>query len=491
MMKRLVIIMLGSLLAMSSLSACTEKEGGQNVPGTGNGTTDLALTNLERSMQIIDAAVENYFEPSGMAMSRFYNPYTGTKSGELGSVWMYTSSIEAVNSVLSALEAVKEKHPDVYSAHFDRYVTLLDRLYTNLDYYKGTFTLVSFTQTKEWSVYAVNRSGTPGGADCKGVLNVYDDQMWLVRELIDSYEITGKKDYLAKAEYLTEYVLDGWDPHLDANGNEIGGIPWGPGYSTKHSCSNGPMIYPLVKLHELYKGKSDQVTYRYIDADNRRQEKTVSKAVYYLDFARKVYDYQYDNLLREDGVYADMMGGWSIPANVPGDMIGEQGIWYEVVDGVTYKGSTPLSRAEGEAYTYNSGTMLSGAAGLYRATGDARYYTELKALTDKSFEFFATLDGTKKGYYSYQLGGFRVWFDCVLMRGYVDAYGAYSNAALPIDSFQQNLDYGYGNYLYEDMLPTSLLAGWALDKSKNNIEAMFTFAFATEYAVLSRYISEN
>lgn len=479
----------GTFLAFSSLSACAGMDEGQEGNDQNKVTADLSLRNLERSMQIADAAFENYFDRSGMAMSRFYNPYTGQKSSEIGSVWMYTSSIEAVNSILGALEASKDKYPDIYSANRERYVALLDRLYDCLDYYMGTFTLVSFTQTRQWSVYAVNRAATEGGADCKGVLNVYDDQMWLIRELIDSYELTGNDEYLAKAEYLTEYVLDGWDPHMDAAGNEVGGIPWGPGYSTKHSCSNGPMIYPLVKLHDLYKGKPDQTTLRYIDTYNRRQEKTVLKADYYLDFARKVYEYQFSNLLREDGVYADMMGGWSIPGNVPDDMRGEQGIYYEVVDGVKYKASTPLSRAEGEAFTYNSGTMLSGGAGLYKATGESRYFTELKNLSDKSFAYFAKLDATKEGYYTYQLGGFRVWFDCVLMRGYVDAYDSYSNTALAIDSFQQNLDYAYDNYLYEDMLPTSLLIGWNVDKGKNNIEAMFEFAFATEYAVLSRYIS--
>lgn len=489
---RLVLIIVGAFLTFSSISACAGIEDGQEGNGTTPGTvTDYALRNLERSMQIADAAFDHYFDQSGMAMSRFYNPYTQQKSSELGSVWMYTSSIEAVNSILSALEASKSRYPDLYAANHDRYVTLLDRLYDCLDYYKGTYTLVSFTQTRQWSVYAVNRAQTAGAADCAGVLNVYDDQMWLIRELIDSYELTGNAEYLEKAEYLTGYVLDGWDPHRDASGNEIGGIPWGPGYSTKHSCSNGPMVYPLVKLHHLYKGKNDQITYRYIDSYNRRQEKTVAKADYYLDFARKVYEYQYTNLLREDGVYADMMGGWSIPDNVPGELRGAEGIYYEIVDGVKYKASTSLSRAEGEAYSYNSGTMLSGAAGLYEATGDVRYYSELKALADKSFAYFADLDATVVGYYTYQLGGFRIWFDCVLLRGYSDAYQAYSNTALPIDSFQQNLDYGYDNFLYNGMLPSNLLLGWAVDKSKNNIEAMFEFAFATEYAVLSRYISVN
>jgi hypothetical protein len=56
-----------------------------------------------------------------------------------------------------------------------------------------------------------------------------------------------------------------------------------------------------------------------------------------------------------------------------------------------------------------------------------------------------------------------------------------------IDSFQKNLDYAWDNFLYEDMLPTSLLGGWNMDRSKNSVEAMFTFAFASEYAVLAKY----
>ena len=34
------------------------------------------------------------------------------------------------------------------------------------------------------------------------------------------------------------------------------------------SCSNGPIVSPLVWLHEIYKGKSDEVTYGYVAADN-------------------------------------------------------------------------------------------------------------------------------------------------------------------------------------------------------------------------------
>jgi len=91
------------------------------------------------------------------------------------------------------------------------------------------------------------------------------------------------------------------------------------------------------------------------------------------------------------------------------------------------------------------------------------------------------------GYYTYDISGFRNWFNGVLMRGYVDFYPSYSKAGTYIDSFQKNLDYGYDQFLYNGFLPTNLLVGWSRTNSKNNTEGMFNFAFAAEYAVLSRY----
>ena len=66
-------------------------DGGTDIPA-GN----LPMQNVARAIELIDNAVECYFTGTGMAMSRYYNPYTGNRSSELGSVWMYTSSIEAV-----------------------------------------------------------------------------------------------------------------------------------------------------------------------------------------------------------------------------------------------------------------------------------------------------------------------------------------------------------------------------------------------------------
>ena len=443
----------------------------------------LAERNLSRAMELVDIAMKVHFSGDGMVLSRYYNPYTDTLSDEVGSVWMYTSAIEAVNAILHALQAGKEVgNETLYNLHFNRYADQLRELYENADFYLGTFVLTSYTQTKEWTVYGVNRGASKGNAKVEGVENVYDDQMWLARELLESYKLTNEKQYLEKAEYLTEYVLDGWDATIDENGNENGGITWGPGYVTKHACSNGPMVSPLVWLHEHYQDKNDEIEHRFIDPSDKKSRRTVKsrKSDYYLSFARKIYEWQKKALLRSDGVYDDMMGGCT-----PGSP------QTETIDGISYRQGIKCHDRVGPAISYNSGTMLSGAADLYRVTGDEMYSHEGTELSDASFTYFATESTMLPGYFTYDISGFRNWFNGVLMRGYVDFYPYCKNVAIYIDTFQQNLDYGYQHFLFEGFLPTNLLAGWSHDNSNNKTEGMFTFTFAAEYALLSRYELTN
>jgi predicted alpha-1,6-mannanase (GH76 family) len=456
-------------------------------PGTVE-TGNLAEQNLRRAMQIADSAVLAHFTGNGMAMARYYNPYTKARSSEIGSIWMYTASIEAVNAIMHALKAFKDKgKPELYNAHFSRYTELLARLYDNADYYRGSFYLTSYTRSQEshqqWSVYAVNRSSGKDGANVTGVLNVYDDQQWFIRELVESYKITGENAYLEKAEYLAEYVLDGWDCSRNANGEEVGGIPWGPGYATKHACSNGPMISPLVWLHEIYKGKNDEIEHRDIDPSDRktRRIQMEKKSDYYLDFAVKIYAWQKRYLLRSDGVYDDLRGGDNSKVNDT-----------EVVNGQTYKKGVALQGSAGPAITYNSGSMLSGATDLYRATNTSSYLVDARNLSDAGFSYFAKLGETVAGYYTYDISGFRNWFNGVLMRAYAETYSVYNNVSAALKSFQDNLDYAYKNFFYKGFLPANLLVGWSRSGTQNNnIEGMFTFAFAAEYAVLARYEIEK
>src|SRR5882672_7919338 len=68
----------------------------------------LSEQNLRRAMELTDNAIASHFTGDGMAMARYYNPYSEVRSEEKGSVWMYTSAMEAVNAVLLSLEAQKE-----------------------------------------------------------------------------------------------------------------------------------------------------------------------------------------------------------------------------------------------------------------------------------------------------------------------------------------------------------------------------------------------
>lgn len=114
-------LLLLTLVACSNDSAVDEKpdNGGTYVPG------NLPVQNVARAIELIDNAVECYFTGTGMAMSRYYNPYTGNRSSELGSVWMYTSSIEAVNAAMKAMKTGKTKgETALYDSHFNRYKEL-------------------------------------------------------------------------------------------------------------------------------------------------------------------------------------------------------------------------------------------------------------------------------------------------------------------------------------------------------------------------------
>lgn len=475
-MRKYIFVATFFVLLFAFAGGC-KSQSGKDIRNRHN--SPLAEQNIRRAIELLDNAVSAHLIGDELAMARFYNPYTGTRSDETGSIWMYTAVIESVNAVLQSLHKQKEMgSATLYNQHHAKYVRLLKALYDNADYYLGTFELVSYTQTSQWSVYGVHRAREKGKAKVEGIENVYDDQMWFVRELLHSYKLTGEPPFLEKAEYLTGYVLDGWDCTFDPDGNESGGITWGPGYVSKHSCSNGPMVSPLVWLHEIYKEKNDEIAYRYISPSDKKTRRTewVKKSRYYLDFAKKVYDWQKKHLLRPDGVYDDFMGG-CVPREPQ----------TETIEGIVYRKGIVCRDRVGPPYTYNSGTMLSGAVDLYRVTGEDHYLEDARKLSDASFSYFAKQGTEIPGYYTYDVSGFSNWFNGVLMRAYVEFQPYCGGMSDYIATFQQNLDYGYGNYLQNGILPTNLLAGWDEDIAKNNTEGMFSFTFAAEYALLAQY----
>ena len=444
--------------------------------------TVMQVRNITRAMALVDSAVSKCFSGNDMKMADVYN-FNTSKAEGTADVWPYTAALEAVNSILEGLEVIKDSDPVLYAANYDRYVKLLSSLYDNLDYYRGTLSLKSYAFVGTWIVYGVHRGSAKGGATVTGIENVYDDQMWIMRELVRAYKLTGNTKYLNRAERLASYIIDGWDCSLDSDGNEYGGITWGPGYNSKHSCSNGPAISPLVWLSQIYADKTSTAVYRYINPDKTRSAKSMPKSEYYLMYAKKIYDWQLSTLYDSShGVYYDMVGA-------------NNTIKYETIGGVTYRAHVETGSPGGTAYTYNTGTMICGGADLYNATGIIQYKNDVVKTANMSNAYFdrvKSINGELYYYYPYDqntASGFNEWFDDVYMRAMVDAYDIAQRASqTACDNFQKTLDYAYDKYLNDGFLPNDFLGGWG---SNTSTKPFHQLAFASEYAMLVQYLAKS
>ena len=448
---------------------------------------NTALADLQRAIAITDATLASSFTGNDLRMYDTYNT-ANHQGGGTADVWPYTAALEAHCSVLEALEALKDVDTELYAETHDRYVTRLRRLFDNLAYYAGTYQLNSYARVARWTIYGVHRAGSKGAATVTGIENVYDDQMWICRELVRAYRLTADEDYLKKAEYLANYCIDGWDCCLDADGKEYGGISWGPGYNSKHACSNAPLIQPLVWLADIYRAEdeAEDLRYYYILPDSTREYKLVRHSDLYLNMAQKLYAWQKEKLLnRSTGLYWDMCGA----------VTGE--IQYIKIGRFNYRDHVNINGPSGTAYTYNSGTMLAGAAELYRVTADEAYHSDLNDLCRNTYQRFSTRSRVNGQMFrqwptdDQATSGFNTWFDNVLMRAYVDAE-AYnddtSSATDALTSFRQNLDYAWDNFRRDDLLPIHLLKGW---DNGDVTKGFHQLAFASEYAMLAVWQSRQ
>ena len=449
---------------------------------------DIAVANLKRGIELSDNIFNKMFRKQTGRLSFYYDIATKSQK-DVVSVWEYTAAFETVNSVLEGLEEVKEAEPELYAETHDRYVQLLSDLYSGLGYYQGAYTesapLISYTGPNAWSpVYGVHRASVKGNANVQGIENVYDDQMWIIREMVRAYNNTGDVQYLQTAEALTAYVLDGWDCNLKANGEEYGGITWGPGYTSKHSCSNGPLISPLVWLSEIYSTADNaekEVTYYVLDKAGKREQVTRKKSEYYLDFAKKIFDWQY-NTLRDasTGVFWDAT--WASTGTIE----------YREIDGVKYRVHLDVGAPGGDKWTYNTGVMVSGAADIYRVTSEQDYLTKLQDLGDKAYKAFSARTRISgKSYYQLRLNknsskgcNGSPWFNQVLERAFIAETPFVSAANSYVEEEQKCLDYAYENFLKEGFLPVNLLAGW---EGESEVNVQYALSRASEYALIVKY----
>lgn len=224
--------------------------------------------------------------------------------------------------------------------------------------------------------------------------------------------------------------------------------------------------------------------WRYVAADGKRKSKKISKHDLYLMFAEKVYVWQKRKLMNEKtGCYWDMLGA-------------DGKMRYENVGGKRYRANVPNGGPVGTQFTYNSGTMLCGAADLLQVTGSNVYRTDLTQLAKATYLNFRgkarTIDGTAHYPFPYDRDtrhGFNAWFDDVLLRAYADSYrveqaaeGTGHYSLMAADCFQANLDFAYDHFLTDGFLPNDLLGGWG----DNTVTKGFhQLAYAANYAVLA------
>ncbi|MGM9636429.1 MAG: glycoside hydrolase family 76 protein [Eubacteriales bacterium] len=377
---------------------------------------------------------------------------------DIASVWHYTAVMAMVSHMIEIADTEEKK-----AEYADLYAELVD----SLDYYKGSGAVTTYQGTSRVTFYGVNRASRKNGANVTGDQAVYDDQMWIIMDLMDAYEYTGTLEYMNEAVRLADICLDGWDVGLDADGNEYGGITWGPAYATKHTCSNAPLIEPLVSIAVAYSDLGD-----------------ATKATYYLDWAIKVYDWTSSHLRNSAGIFGDLLGTSR-----------------ELVDDkyVTTSQSTSIDQT---AYTYNTGAVLSGAAALYVATGDSTYLTAAERLATLAYTNFRSTKSSSGDAYPvdlYPITSQTTWFNVILLQGFIDvAYAEMAKIAVTgsgsikclkyIQSMQESIDYAFENFNNNNFLPRNYATGWdTSNEFDTNKNVMDQASAAESYAMLSAF----
>ncbi len=450
------VLMAGSMAV--GMTACQPVPEGPDNPG-GDPKPPVTLSLYERADYLARAVDDHYntYEDGELFTAGYYNALEGGTDG-YANCYEYSSLLTMANYMYAA--STKEDQKTYYKNLLDGYVK-------GLDNFTGNASILSSHGTREWEdIYCVHR-GEPGAGD-PSVDMVYDDLMWIIRDFMKIHKSTGEQKYIALAENLTNCCLDGWD----STKGGVGGIVWGPIYVSKHTCSNGPLISALCDLAEYYKDKNDVITENdtvygakpasmtYVDWQNMIGMK---KYDYYLQWAKTVYDFTYKNLRSSDYTFVDLLRGASDTMvqdkNAPGGAY-------------LYFDASVKPNTEGKTFTYNTGTVISGAAGLYRLTGEESYLMQARLMSEGAYRRFAktvTVDGKKMQMYDCTT---TLLFNEALMQGYIDladackiknaeAYESVkAETSLYINVFKSSLNYAFDNYLINRTLPHNYLNGW-------------------------------
>ena len=415
----------------------------------------------ERADYLARAVDDHYstYTNGEIAVAGYYNALEGDTE-DYANCYEYSALITMANKILAASTDEGQK------AYYKK---LLDGYVAGLDYYEGSGTYTSTHGTRLWEhLYGVHRKDVKNTGDVSTDM-VYDDLMWIIRDFVEIYHTTGDATYIQRAEHMTSACLDGWD----STKGGIGGITWGPTYESKHTCSNGPLISALCGLADYYKDKEDTISAdetvygEQTFAQDRLEWKNMvgmKKYDYYLEWAKQVYDFTYTYLRDSDYTFVDIVRQNGAKQVVENKSNPSQTYNY-------FRNDIP-AKTEGETFTYNTGSVISGAAWLYRLTGDTNYLTQGRLMAEGANHFFAktvTVDGKELQMYDCRAS---LLFNEVLMQGFYDLAKASKLMESDIDEqlqkelagyvnvFKTSIEYAFGNYVVNRTLPQNYLQGW-------------------------------
>jgi predicted alpha-1,6-mannanase (GH76 family) len=167
----------------------------------------------------------------------------------------------------------------------------------------------------------------------------YDDNAWISMSLLEAYELTKDPKDLALAREAYDFLMSGED--LATLG---GGIYWHEDQTkSKNACSSGPAMVASLAFHRL-----------------TGEQK-------YLDTAKRLYDWTRTTLQDKDGLIFDSI-------------------------------SVPEGKLARVKLTYNAGTFIRAAAGLYAVTRDRAYLEEARRVATAAEKRFVKQDGIIEGW---------------------------------------------------------------------------------------------
>ncbi|MGS2741642.1 glycoside hydrolase family 76 protein [Sinomicrobium sp. M5D2P17] len=214
----------------------------------------------------------------------------------------------------------------------------------------------------------------------------YDDNIWVGTDMVNLYLLTNDMRYLERAELVWNFVQAGTDDIMG------GGVYWKEGLNSKHTCSTAPAAVLAARLYEA------------------------TGEEYYLTSARAYYSWVKE-VLQDPSDYLYWDNARLSDENDPDSEI-------------------LISTAK---YSYNSGQPMQAAVLLYNITNETHYLEDAQNIAEAAHQkWFAPFrsDILNESFNILEPG--HVWFQGIMLRGYVELYNVDHNSEY-IDDYKKTL----------------------------------------------------